>query len=382
MRRSWISPSSSSRRRRLRGGRAPEAVAPAGGDRPGDHPGRSEAPQRHLRRRLDARPPRRHGGQRARQRLYRGRARPARPQARRRHGGYLQRVPLTSYALDTARTALRAGRHAGRLLGLLPLPADVRGAGPADQRRPARLRGRAGGLGRVAHREALQGKLVVFRSAGDGPSIGAPNLGPQGPFGQVAGIAVTHIDPLHRPVRRLPPRAARRGQGRRPGAARRDPAPHAVRADDFGREAVRPAARRAQAGRGRPDGPGRRGLRGEGSPGHERRGVLEGSDPALRGQYVALGAHNDAIGIVAAGGPRQPPRLQHGHPSARRQRHAAEPPTADEAARIKGILDSLRRLRPARLDSIVNGADDDGSGSMGLLELAESLARRPGPSGR
>ena len=26
--------------------------------------------------------------------------------------------------------------------------------------------------------------------------------------------------------------------------------------------------------------------------------VLEGSDPALRGEYVALGAHNDAIGIV------------------------------------------------------------------------------------
>ena len=28
-------------------------------------------------------------------------------------------------------------------------------------------------------------------------------------------------------------------------------------------------------------------------------GILEGSDPALRGEYVALGAHNDAIGIVA-----------------------------------------------------------------------------------
>ncbi len=27
--------------------------------------------------------------------------------------------------------------------------------------------------------------------------------------------------------------------------------------------------------------------------------ILEGSDPALRGEYVALGAHNDAIGIVA-----------------------------------------------------------------------------------
>jgi Zn-dependent M28 family amino/carboxypeptidase len=36
----------------------------------------------------------------------------------------------------------------------------------------------------------------------------------------------------------------------------------------------------------------------------------------------------------------------------------------------------MRKLRPARLDSIVNGADDDGSGSMGLLEIAEAEARR------
>ena len=43
--------------------------------------------------------------------------------------------------------------------------------------------------------------------------------------------------------------------------------------------------------------------------------------------------------------------------------------------RIKTILDSLRKLRPARVDSIVNGADDDGSGSMGLLEIAEAVMK-------
>jgi hypothetical protein len=102
--------------------------------------------------------------------------------------------------------------------------------------------------------------------------------------------------------------------------------------------------------------------------------VLEGSDPALRGEYVALGAHNDAIGIVA---PVDHDSLR-AYNTVIRPRGANDTPrqpTADEAARIKGMLDSLRRLRPARLDSIVNGADDDGSGSMGLLELAESLAR-------
>src|SRR5690606_3346657 len=40
-------------------------------------------------------------------------------------------------------------------------------------------------------------------------------------------------------------------------------------------------------------------------------------------------------------------------------------------------MDSLRKLRPARRDSINNGADDDGSGSMAVLEIAEALAKLP-----
>jgi Zn-dependent M28 family amino/carboxypeptidase len=37
-------------------------------------------------------------------------------------------------------------------------------------------------------------------------------------------------------------------------------------------------------------------------------------------------------------------------------------------------VDSLRRLRSARPDSIYNGADDDGSGLVALLEIAEQFA--------
>jgi hypothetical protein len=107
--------------------------------------------------------------------------------------------------------------------------------------------------------------------------------------------------------------------------------------------------------------------------------VLEGSDPALRGEYVALGAHNDAIGIV--------PTVDHdslrAYNSVMRPRGANDAPgepDAEQAARIRAIVDSMRKLRPARLDSIVNGADDDGSGSMALLEIAEAAvksAKRP-----
>jgi hypothetical protein len=104
--------------------------------------------------------------------------------------------------------------------------------------------------------------------------------------------------------------------------------------------------------------------------------VLEGSDPALRGEYVALGAHNDAIGIV--------PPVDHdslrAYNTVMRPRGANDPPlepSAEQAARIGAMVDSMRKLRPARLDSIVNGADDDGSGSMALLEIAEAAVRNP-----
>ena len=59
-------------------------------------------------------------------------------------------------------------------------------------------------------------------------------------------------------------------------------------------------------------------------------------------------------------------------------------PTAEEAARIRAIIDSLRKLRPARVDSIVNGADDDGSGLDGPARdrRGDGAGRSHGPSGR
>jgi hypothetical protein len=100
--------------------------------------------------------------------------------------------------------------------------------------------------------------------------------------------------------------------------------------------------------------------------------ILRGSDERLRGRYIAIGAHNDhdaleepvdhdsvrAFNIVA-------------RPAGAESPDAA--PTIQQWARINAIRDSLRRIRPPRLDSIMNGADDDGSGSMAVLEIAEAL---------
>jgi len=104
---------------------------------------------------------------------------------------------------------------------------------------------------------------------------------------------------------------------------------------------------------------------------------LPGSDPALRGELVAIGAHHDHEGISP---------LPEDHDSLRTFNRVMRPeganstagkPTPEQAARIRRELDSLRRLRPARVDSVLNGADDDGSGTVAVLEIAERLARGP-----
>ena len=104
-------------------------------------------------------------------------------------------------------------------------------------------------------------------------------------------------------------------------------------------------------------------------------GIVPGSDPKLRGEYVAITAHNDHIGfnhypvdhdslrafnaVVRPLGADSPPR----------------PATPAEAALIARMLDSLRKLHAPRLDSINNGADDDGSGTVALIEIARALMR-------
>jgi hypothetical protein len=103
--------------------------------------------------------------------------------------------------------------------------------------------------------------------------------------------------------------------------------------------------------------------------------MLEGSDPVLKHQYVAIGAHSDHVGI------------QHSvvdHDSLRAYNMEVErikagltqgkEPTPAQLAAIKVNVDSIRVIRRPRADSISNGADDDGSGSVSVAEIAEAMA--------
>lgn len=104
-------------------------------------------------------------------------------------------------------------------------------------------------------------------------------------------------------------------------------------------------------------------------------GIIRGTDPALRNTYLSLSAHHDHVGWDSA---------PVDHDSLRAYLEVVRPmgadsrfrqPTADEAARIATILAGLRRNNRPRMDSIRNGADDDGSGTVAILEIAEALAQ-------
>ena len=116
-------------------------------------------------------------------------------------------------------------------------------------------------------------------------------------------------------------------------------------------------------------------IKREQAPGRNVVAVLPGSDPVLKNEYVAIGAHNDHIGFN---------NRPVDHDSMRVYNMIVRPQGADsprparlteeQVARIRTMTDSLHALHGARLDSINNGADDDGTGSVSVLEIAESFA--------
>ncbi len=102
--------------------------------------------------------------------------------------------------------------------------------------------------------------------------------------------------------------------------------------------------------------------------------VLPGSDPTRAGEYVLVGAHSDHVGLSTTVVDHDSLRAVN---TVTRRQGANDPicvPTAAQQRRIDSLIAHARRIRPARRDSIMNGADDDGSGTVVLLEIAEQFA--------
>ena len=297
-------------------------------------------------------------------------------------GSFLQRVPLTRYRVDSASATLRAGSGTLALWEYYPYQPNFHIPVRPVSGAPVVYIGGPSDTTALPPRDSLKGKVVLFRDDPGGNGLQAPDITPAGRLGLIAGIMITNVDPViasFEQVLRTPPLAVPDTAGVPPGITqpRIIILPTASVAKLFGRplDGLKP-------GDATPPLQGEIEFQGTDLGATNVVAILEGADPTRRGEYVALGAHNDAIGIV--------PPVEHdslrAYNSVIRPRGANDSPrepSAEEAAKIRTIIDSMRKIRPPRIDSIVNGADDDGSGSMGLLEVAESMAkgeRRPARS--
>jgi len=105
-------------------------------------------------------------------------------------------------------------------------------------------------------------------------------------------------------------------------------------------------------------------------------GIVPGSDPKLKGEYVAVGGHNDHIGMTNHPVDHDSMRifLRVVRPEGAEQN--GKPATPAEQSEVDSILAAYRTAHPgnARLDSISNGADDDGTGTVSVLEIAERIS--------
>ncbi len=102
--------------------------------------------------------------------------------------------------------------------------------------------------------------------------------------------------------------------------------------------------------------------------------VLPGSDPVRAAEYVLVGAHNDHMGAYAGAVDHDSLRAVN---TVTRRQGANDPvcrPTVAQQQAIDALIARARSIRPPRRDTVMNGADDDGSGTVVLLEIAEQFA--------
>ncbi len=292
------------------------------------------------------------------------------------NGTWFQTVPLVYRVLDPGSALTVDGTTLRAWDDMIPRD-QGRGARPLDGVQAIYAGTWAGKDDRMISREQVAGKLVVVTfapTAAGTPTSMVNRAVTTARFATAAGIAVVTLDDLS-PTERLELAASGAALGRG-SSETATPAFLYVTSRAASLLLGADPAGLAPGTAGRTvSGEVRFTDRPAPAPARNVVALLRGSDPALRGQMVAIGAHNDHVGT-------SPVALDHDSVRAynrvMRPEGANDPigvPNAGQQARIRQILDSLRRLNPPRPDSIFNGADDDGSGSVGVLEIAESLAQ-------
>ncbi|MBI1809352.1 MAG: M28 family peptidase, partial [Gemmatimonadetes bacterium] len=303
------------------------------------------------------------------------------------NGGFFQNVPVAQRWMDASSTITVGGTT-------LAYGKDFAAGGGRGEPRPIDgaeviFGGPQGDTANPLTAEQVRGKLVVMTApAGGGRGGGFGAFGGRGggaaaALAEAAGIATVVGE-------QLPPQLAVTGRPR-PGQGMTflgalTPAPSVAMTLSI-------TAKAAEALLGVPVSQATKGMAGRTIkaalkmdeapvPARNVVGILQGSDPKLKGEYVAIGAHNDHIGM-RAGTPVDHDSL-HLYNEARYaitgMLSRGQQPSPEQMEAVRNIhinLDSVRKLRPVRLDSISNGADDDGSGTVTVLEIAERFAKLP-----
>ncbi|HET9065881.1 MAG TPA: M28 family peptidase [Gemmatimonadales bacterium] len=291
-------------------------------------------------------------------------------------GGYFQKVPVFEREFDPTSTLTVAGQT---FKGGTDFTATINGTSASLKDLPVVFGGTALDTTHILPKDAVAGKVLVLVTGAQAPRFRSltPGLRAYLDSQAEAAAVVTIVGDA------LP---TRRGFGGRPSYL--DPeSPEPATASGGPRVTVTTAVGAAllgvapaSAALGAAGKPVSMDLRFTQAPlpGRNVVAILRGSDPKLKGEYILIGAHNDHVGFRQGGLPHDSVKAfnmvfrQQGADS-----RGMGTPSEAQWAEINGKIDSMRKIHPMRIDSISNGADDDGSGSVTLLELAEAFAKAP-----
>jgi hypothetical protein len=104
--------------------------------------------------------------------------------------------------------------------------------------------------------------------------------------------------------------------------------------------------------------------------------ILRGRDPSVANEYIALGAHSDHVGFAKEAVDHDSLRIFNKLIRPRGVEDMRINATPAQMQTVDRELAAYRAAHPGaqRRDSIFNGADDDGSGSVALLAIAQHLS--------
>lgn len=306
------------------------------------------------------------------------------------HGSYFQNMPVTARSVTPASTIMTGGKtfHADRDFVLAAPPADHKVSAPVI------FGGTLGDTTNELTADQANGKIVVMMEpAGGGRGFFRRAPGSANPLAGAAAIvtvAATLPKPRFQPVLNdtvqnegraayaasHPNEAnARGGRGGFGGAGLNITVTPQVASALLGKPVE--SAVRGDAG---PSATVDIHIKTVAAPTRNVVAILPGTDPKLSKEYIVIGAHADHIGVSGVRPVAEHDSLKAYNEVARVEgadtRNAPEP-TPEQWARINAVKDSLRRIYPPRLDSISNGADDDGSGTVSILEIAQAFAQGP-----